>query len=123
MMFGSETIRILFLVTYALVAFSVLTGLFKFAFKENEVLNLLHKMSGPAINVLFLIFFVLSMISLGQMRIIPRSIIIVLFVTLTYAGAVTAYHRDKSWIMLIHRILGIISFVLFTMLLIVFLIM
>lgn len=122
-MFGSEAIRILFLVSYVLVAFSVLTGLFKFAFRENEVLNLLHKMAGPAINVLFLIFFVLSMLSLGQMRLIPRLIIIILFITLTYGGTVTAYHKGKSWVLLIHRILGILSFALFTMLLIVFLIM
>ena len=87
-MFGSEAIRILFLVSCVLVAFSVLTGLFKFAFRENEVLNLLHKMAGPAINVLFLIFFVLSMLSLGQMRLIPRLIIIILFITLTYEATI-----------------------------------
>jgi hypothetical protein len=121
-MFGSETIRILIIVSYVLIFFSTVTGLLKLAFKNNEVITLLHKMSGPVLNGLFLIFFVVSTFYFGAIRVIPRMIIVAVFVTVLYAG-VTGIRKGQQWMLILHRILGILAFSLFTMLLVVFLIL
>ena len=120
-MFSSGTMVTLFFVCYVLVLFSTLTGLLKLAFKENEVLEILHRMAGPINNLLYMIFFVVS--SFGMVRMIPRMIITALFILLVYAGFVTGNRKDKPWLLIVHRILGVLIFALFTMLLVLFLIM
>jgi len=117
-MTSAGMLPILFLVTYVLVAFSLLTGLLKFIFKSNEILNILHKMAGPLINALFLVAFLFA--SFSKMPAIPRIIITFLFILLVYTGLVTGIRKDKPWIIVTHRIMGIVSFALFTMLLIIF---
>ncbi len=120
-MFGWETFRVIFLVSYVLVAFATISGLLKFAFKDNEILQLLHKMSGPIVNALYLVFFLFAILGGGVQRFIPRVIITGLFVIMVYAGLVTGHRKDKSWVLIIHRILGIAGLALFTMLLVYFL--
>jgi hypothetical protein len=117
-MFGLETFRVIFLVSYVLVAFAAISGLLKFAFKNNEVLQLLHKMSGPIVNALYLVFFLFAIVGGGVHRFIPRVIITALFIVLVYTGLVTGHRKDKTWVLIVHRILGIGALALFTMLLI-----
>ena len=120
-MLGAETIRVVFIVSYILVVFSTLTGLLKIAFKDNEVLMMLHKMSGPLVNLLFLVFFVFASASFGSLGLLRRLIIIAIFICLIYAGLVTGSRKDSPVLLIVHRVLGILSFALFTMLLVVYL--
>lgn len=113
-MIPSGTITILFYAAYAVVIFASVTGLLKFAFKDNEILQMLHKMAGPVANALFLPFFVLSTLRVDVLKI--RLIVTGLFVLLVYTGLVTGAKKDRAWIRVAHQILGLLSFVLFTML-------
>ncbi len=108
-------INTLFLVIFALVAFANITGLLKFAFKDNEVISLLHKMTGPVVNLLYLIVFITSTLLVPKMFVLGKTL---LFILLVYAGLVTGNFKDKPGIIIVHRVLGILTLAISTGLLV-----
>lgn len=104
-------INTLFLVVFALIAFATLTGLLKFAFKDNEVIGLLHKMTGPAVNLLYLVVFVATTKIDPKLFILGRTL---LFVLLVYTGLVTGHYKDSPRIIILHRVLGILTLAMVT---------
>lgn len=117
-MFTPTTIKIVFLLSYALVVLATVTGLLKLILKDNELNKTLHKLTGPVVNIVFLIFFFIA--SLPKMAMLRKLIITVLFISIVYTGLVTGIRKDKPWMIRLHQGLGIFTFVLFTMLLFFF---
>ena len=116
---GAGIGRTLFLLSYLILLVATVTGFLKFVLRENEIIKTLHKITGPSINALFVVFFFLSSLTID--RPIIKGVITALFILLVYTGLVTGRSSEKTWLLQIHRFLGIFSFALGTMLLFLFL--
>lgn len=114
----ANLVPVLFYSCFALVVVAAATGLMKFAFKDNEILVMLHKMVGYIANFAYIALFLILMYAMDN-RPLQRMIFTGLFVLLVYTGLVTGPKKDNAIMQIAHKVLGVFTLAGFTVLMVI----